>query len=142
MAWPNGYTYRRTLTVDNTKVSGTGDLTNFPILFSGTYTYLKTTGNGGNVQSATGLDIIFTSDANGSIQLAHEQESYGATTGAVNYWVRIPTLDGDADTVIYLFYGKSGVSDTSDPTTLWSSYLSVWHLKEDPSGGAPQMQDS
>src|SRR5689334_23170379 len=60
--WNNGYTGRRTVVIDHTKVPNT-DQTNFPLLFSGTYTYLATTGNGGGVTNSNGYDIIFTSDA-------------------------------------------------------------------------------
>src|ERR1700722_7085448 len=86
-SWPNGYGYRRTITIDHTKVSNTDQIT-FPVLISGTYSYLATTGNGGNVTSSNGYDIIFTSDAAGINTLPFEQESYSATTGAVNYWVQ------------------------------------------------------
>src|SRR5437879_8736598 len=71
--WSNGYGYRRTVTIDHTKVPNT-DRTNFPMLFSGTYAYLATTSNGGGVTNANGYDIIFTSDANGTSVLPFEQE--------------------------------------------------------------------
>ena len=35
-AWSNGYSYRRMVTIDHTKVPNT-DQTNFPVLFSGTH---------------------------------------------------------------------------------------------------------
>lgn len=31
------YGFKATITIDDTKVSGTGDLTDFPVLISGTY---------------------------------------------------------------------------------------------------------
>src|SRR6185295_8960612 len=88
---PNGYAYRRTITIDHTKVSNT-DQTKFSVLISGTYSYLATTANGGNVQNANGHDVIFTSDANCTTKLNHEVETYVAASGAVNYWVKIPSL--------------------------------------------------
>lgn len=41
-----GYLYQRTVTIDRTKVPNT-DQSNFPVLFSGTYSYLATVANGG-----------------------------------------------------------------------------------------------
>lgn len=55
----NGYLYRRKLTIDNTKVIGPSDLTNFPVLVSLIDNNLKSIFNGGNVQNGTNLDIRF-----------------------------------------------------------------------------------
>jgi Concanavalin A-like lectin/glucanases superfamily/IPT/TIG domain/Domain of unknown function (DUF2341)/Putative Ig domain len=127
----NGYSHNRAITINHTQVPNT-DQTNFPLLVSGTYSYLATTANGGNVTSANGYDIVFTSDAGGTNALAFERESYNATTGAVNFWIKIPTLSHTTDTVIYMFYGNSSVTtDPSNKTAVWdSNYLGVWHLGE------------
>jgi hypothetical protein len=132
----NGYNYRRTITIDNTKVSGTGDLTDFPFLIAGTYdgtggeADLRVTGSGGKVTNSSGYDIIFTSDSAGATQLDHEIRYYGSTTGQIAMWVRIPTLDGDADTTIYMWYGNSGVSTSQEDVggTWETNYKAVWHL--------------
>ena len=128
-SWSNGYAFRRAITIDHTKISNT-DQTNFPVLFSGTYSFLASTANGGDVTSASGFDIIFTSDSAGNTPLAFEQESYAPTTGAVNYWVKVPTLSHTADTVIYVFYGNGSVTtDQSNKAGTWdSNYKGVWHL--------------
>ncbi len=127
--WSNNYAYRRAITIDHTKVSNT-DQSNFPVLISGTYSYLATIANGGNVTSASGYDIIFTSDAGGTTTLAYERESYSPTTGAVLLWVKLPTLSHTTDTVIYMFYGNGSISsDQSSKTAVWdSNYLGVYHL--------------
>jgi RHS repeat-associated protein len=126
---PNGYAYRRTITIDHTKVPNT-DQTNFPVLMSGTYSYLATTANGGNVQNANGFDVIFASDSNCTTKLNHEVETYNAASGAVNYWIKVPTLSHSADTTIYLCYGNAAVStDQSNKTGVWdANYKGVWHL--------------
>jgi hypothetical protein len=128
-AWPNGYSSRRTVTIDHTKVPNT-DQSNFPLLFSGTYSFLATTSNGGGVANSNGCDITFASDVYGLNVLPFEQESYNATTGAVIYWVQVPTVSHTADTVIYLFYGNSSVTtDQSNKTGVWdSNYKGIWHL--------------
>jgi YD repeat-containing protein len=138
--WSNRYSYQRAITISHTKVPNT-DQTNFPVLISGTYSYLATTSNGGNVTNANGYDIIFTSDAAGTNVLPFEQESYSASTGAVNYWVQVPTLSHTTDTVIYTFYGNSAVtSDQSNKTGVWdSTYVGVWHL---PNGSSLSANDS
>src|SRR2546425_5337124 len=125
----NGYTYRRTITIDHTKVPNT-DLNNFPVLISGTYSYLATPGNGGNVQNANGYDVIFTSDSGCATKLSHEVETYNAATGVVNYWVKVPTLSHTTDTVFYMCYSNSGITtDQSNTTAVWdANYKGVYHL--------------
>lgn len=138
--WSNGYTYRRSVTIYHTKVPDT-DQTNFPMLFSGTYAYLATTSNGGGVTNANGYDIIFTSDAAGTSTIPYERESFNATTGAVIFWVQVPTLSHTSDTTIYLFYGNSSVTtDQSNKNGTWDSgYKGVWHL---PNGSTLSANDS
>ena len=84
----------------------------------------------GGVTNSNGYDIIFTSDANGLDILPFERESYNASTGAVIYWVQVPTVSHTSDTVIYLFYGNSSVTtDQSSQNGVWdSNYKGVWHL--------------
>jgi hypothetical protein len=138
---PANYSYVRTVTIDHTDVPNT-DQSNFPMLFSGTYSYLATTGNGGRVTNASGFDIIFTDNA--GTKLDHEIESYSATTGAVNFWVRVPTVSHTTDTVISLCYGNAAISTSQENKTgVWdTNFKGVWHLKENPAGSAPQMKDS
>jgi len=137
-----GYLHYRTITIDHTKVSNT-DQTNFPMLYSGTYSYLATVANGGDVSNDNGYDIIFTSDAAGQNVLPFEQESYNPATGAVSYWIQIPTLSHTQDTVIYMFYGNPSVTTRqANPTGVWdSNYADVWHFGED-SGMTLSAQDS
>jgi hypothetical protein len=131
MAWANGYSYRRTLTVDHTKC-GTEDSANFPHLFSRTLDYLAHTDHGGKVTSNSGFDIILTSDAAGATKLDHEIESYVHTSGLCIFQVRIPTLGYAADTVVYLFYGNSSVTTSQENKTgTWNAnFMGVWHLNE------------
>src|ERR1044072_8168524 len=127
----NGYTYRRTITIDHTKVPNT-DQSNFPVLISGTYSYLATVANGGNVQNANGFDVIFTSDAACGTKLNHEVQTYSASTGTVDYWVKVPSLSHTTDTTIYLCYGNSAITtDPSTKTSVWdSNFKAVYHLDD------------
>jgi hypothetical protein len=102
------------------------------MLFTGTYTYLKTVANGGNVENSNGWDIIFTSDEAGENQLDHEIETYSPTTGTVNFWVKVPTVSTSVDTVIYIHYGNSSISTSQENKTgVWSNnFALVTHLKD------------
>jgi len=137
-SWTKGYTYQRAITIAYTPNS---NQTNFPVLISGTYSYLATTGNGGNVTNPNGYDIVFTSDAAGTLPLPYERESYNASTGAVDFWVQIPTLSSTSNTVFYMFYGNSSITtDQSTPTAVWdANFKGVWHL---PNGTVLSANDS
>ncbi|MGD0631821.1 MAG: choice-of-anchor D domain-containing protein [Terracidiphilus sp.] len=149
-AWPNGYNYQATFTVAAGKVSGAQ--TNFPALISGTYADFATTANGGRIANSCNqtigsnitsipCDLIFTSDAAGTQLLSWEYETYKATTGAVNIWVNVPNLA--SGTVIYAWYGQPSVTTLqTTPTATWTNYMAVYHLKENPAGTAPQLNDS
>jgi len=125
----NGYANRRTITIDHTKVPNT-DQSNFPVLISGTYSYLATLANGGNVQHANGHDVIFTSDSGCTTKLDHEVETYNPLTGGVTYWVRIPSLSHTTDTTLYLCYGNSAITTAqTNKTGVWNSnFKAVYHL--------------
>jgi hypothetical protein len=149
--WPNGYNYQATFTVAAGQVPSTQ--TNFPALISGTYTDFATTANGGRISNtctqtvgnnatAVPCDLIFTSDAAGTMPLNWEFETYTATTGAVNIWVNAPNLSNG--TVIYAWYGQPAVTTLqTTPAATWNSnFMAVYHLKENPAGAAPQLNDS
>lgn len=130
----SGYCYRKKVTIDSDQVSGSADLTNFPVLISVTDADLRTVANNGNVEDANGHDITFTT-SDGTTGLNHEIISYTATTGAYVAWVNVPTVSYNSDTEIYMYYGNSGVSGDPSTTATWNSdYVAVWHLEEDPNG--------
>ncbi len=122
--------YRKQITVDHSKVSTTTSLTDFPMLFSVTDMDLKYVGNGGKIASSTGGDIVFTS-SDGITKLSHEIEKYSSTTGETVVWVKIPTLSGVSDTIIYVYFGNGEASNQQDPANVWdSNYKGVYHLKD------------
>jgi len=131
VAWPAGYTYRRVITIDHTKVEGGSDLVDFPVLIKTTQDDFKTVANGGKLQSANGYDLIFT-DSDCSTQLNHEIESYDGTTGSVVAWVRIPNLSASVDTTIYVYYDNAEVAASQENVAgTWNSnYVAVWHLND------------
>jgi hypothetical protein len=128
-SWYNtSWTNRKAITIDHTKVSGSSNLTNFPVLVSVTDANLKSVTNGGNVGKPDGTDILFTA-SDGATQLAHEIESYNASTGQLIAWVSVPTVSPTVDTVIYVYYGNASATDQQNRTGVWdSNYEAVWHL--------------
>ncbi|MCB1870742.1 MAG: DUF2341 domain-containing protein, partial [Gammaproteobacteria bacterium] len=132
LAWFDvNWGYRQQVTIDQSMVSGSNDLSNFAVLVTLTDASLKSTSNGGNVGQTDGGDIVFTS-ADGTTQLDHQIESYNAATGELVVWVEIPTLSATADTELFLYYGNAGaVNQWNDAGTWDASYAGVWHLGAD-----------
>ncbi len=131
--------FRKPLTIDNTRVAGTADFWSIPILVS-----LQADSDlQANVTSPTGCDIQFRAD-DGVRIFDHEIESYDPATGTLVAWVNVRQLRPNVDTVIYIYYGDSGVScSLENAQGVWDpNYVGVWHLAEDPAGAAPQMLDS
>ncbi len=124
----NGYQYRQAIVLSHANVPNT-DQTNFPVLISGTYSFLANVANGGFVQSPNGYDIVFSTDPEGATKLNHEIDNY-SSTGTASFWVGIPTLSHTVDTVIYLFYGNPNVTSSQENKAgVWqNNYLSVYHL--------------
>ncbi len=132
------WTYRKKITIDHTKVSGSSALTNFPMLFNVTDSDLKYTGSGGGVGTTSGNDILFTS-SDGTTLLNYEIESYASTTGATAAWVNIPSLSPTTDTTIYMYYGNASAAAESagNITGTWdSNFKGVWHFPSTTTLGA------
>jgi len=122
------YGYYRAITIDHTKVPG--NLTNHPFLFNTTHNDLRTVGNGGHVTSASGYDIVFSPNPDGSSRYDHEIEKYVTATGECVIHVRIPAISSTIDTVFYIVYGDSGVTTSQENITgVWdSNFKMVQHL--------------
>ncbi|KKM55992.1 hypothetical protein LCGC14_1552070, partial [marine sediment metagenome] len=124
------FRYYKVITIDNTKVSGTGSHANFPVLISLFDSDLRI-----DVQS-DGDDIAF---SNGTDWLDHEIEAfnqtYNNTHAQLVAWVRIPSLSSSVDTNITMYYGNSTMTAQENPAAVWdSNYAGVWHLSENPTG--------
>ncbi len=129
----SGYSYGKTITIQGSQVSGT--VTNFPVLISVTDNSLRTVANGGRVQNANGYDIVFTLPDCSTI-LPMQIERYVATTGQFVAWVRLPTLINGSNTIIYMFYGKTGVAADPSSTTVWdANYMGVYHFNNSVTDG-------
>lgn len=135
VGWYNyNWLYRKQITIDHTK---TGSLTDFPVLVS-----LASDAQLAAKAQTDAEDILFT-DATGQTKLSHEIESYSNGTGALVAWVKVPSLSSSTDTNIYMYYGNGMATNQQDVSNVWdSNFKAVWHMKEDPSAGAPQFLDS
>jgi RHS repeat-associated protein len=125
----SGYSSQRIIVIDHRKVPNT-DQVNFPFLFNTTDSNLATIASGGQVSSASGYDIIFSTDPNGLSKLDHELEQYDPASGQVKAWVRIPTLSHNTDTILYMFYGNPNITTSQENKNgVWDSdYTAVYHL--------------
>ena len=135
------WSFRRKITIDNTKVDAV--LTSFPVnvplsLFNTDF-HSKVKSDGG--------DIRF-SASDGTTQLARENRFINTGTKKGEFHAVISSVSSSVDTDFFIYYGNAGVSepaitDTFGAENVWdSNFKGVWHLQEDPSGSAPQMLDS
>lgn len=121
-SWP----FRRRLVIDHRQVAG--NLVDFPVLVTLAGPELRSVVYSGHVGQADGLDIIFVL-AEGQTLLEAELESYAADTGEVRAWVKLPHLSPGADTIIYMYYGRSAGVAGRSPHAAWDgNYSLVLHL--------------
>ncbi|MEZ6256051.1 MAG: DUF2341 domain-containing protein [Patescibacteria group bacterium] len=125
-AWYDGsWRYRKLITINASQVSGSTDLTDFPILINSTDSEFV------NRVLSTGYDVLFTTKD--GTKLDHEVEYIDSAAGTITAWVRIPSLSPTTDTQIYVYYGNPGAEDQQNAAGVWTNgFTSVLHLKEDP----------
>ena len=94
---------KKVISINSTMVSGSSNLTHFPILVKLTDdTDLSTTSVG-----TGGVGIRFTSDGTELIDFEIDYYDGDSTDGTVHAWVKVPTLDHDDTTYIYIHYGQT-----------------------------------
>ncbi len=137
------YKFRKRIKIDHTKVGGSTDLVDFPVLINlATDNDLRTVANSGKMQNVNGYDTYFTA-SDGITALDFQLETYTATSGQLIAWVRIPSLSVSVDTYIYLYYGNASISTNPSVATTWdNNFKGIWHLDEDPTSSAPQIKES
>lgn len=119
--WNLNWQYRRTITIDPSKVDG--DQTNFPVLVDFTDSNIV------NRARTDGRDFVFV-DENDS-RLSYEIESYQNTSGHLVAWIEIPFVSSTSFTTFYLYYGNPNANDQQNRTALWdTNYKMVLHLDE------------
>ena len=138
MAFPDDWAYSQAITIDNTKVSGSSDLTDFPVAI--TLDHLDVSAIDAGSASMLSVDEIrFTSDSAGATQLACQilQCTPHATASSRRFlaFVKVATLSYNTDTVVYIWYRNAAASAVAVGSTygrnnVWSRYRAVWHLNE------------
>ena len=121
-----GWLYRKTITIDHTKVAGT--LAGFPVLIN-----LTSDADLAAHALANGNDIVFMDSYGVAHQLPHEIEYFDHATGRLVAWVNVSSLSSTSDTMIYMYYGNSNIlwGNCQDVAHVWDSKFSgVWHLNE------------
>lgn len=125
LAYPNGYSYRRRMAVPAALIHGVH--AGFPFWFRLTAAWLKPASSGGRLAGGSHLDVRF--ELEDGTKLPHEIESHDPATGTLQAWVRLPLLSTEADTRLFIYYGKADLAESeADPTAVWADYLGVWHL--------------
>jgi hypothetical protein len=125
MAFLTGYTKRKKITIDDTKVDAT--LTDFPVRV-----FLDADSDIGAVSNADGFDIRFTS-SDGETLLKYEREDFAISGGEAtgNFWVKVPSVSSSADTEIYIYYRAEDTADGADPTNVWDSNFKARYSMKD-----------
>lgn len=122
-AWLGEFACRREIIVDSGKVDG--DLTNFPVLVRLTavnFDFSKSMSNG--------FDIGF-AGPDAKTALPYERERHDPDTQQAEYWVKLPFVASDSNTVFYLYYNNPGLDDGASPADVWDDYHeAVWHKSD------------
>ena len=140
------------LVIDHSKVDE--DLTNFPVLIvlsSGTgitnsdvtkvFDELSTVSGSKKIAITTSLDA----------QCPIEIDRWDWANEEAYLWTKIPTISSGTDTELYLYYDSTHADNTAyvgytgetAAQQVWdSNFEGVWHLSQDPTGGAGCILDS
>ena len=116
--------HRKKWTIDHTKVSGSGNLSGFPVLINVT---------DADFQAAltNGDDFVLTR-ANGKTKIPHEIEKWDDATGELILWFKSDVF-ATQDTEGFIYYNNSSAANQQDPTNVWNSnYKVVCHMNQIP----------
>lgn len=143
-AWyNNSWLYRQKISIKHTQVDA--DLSNFPV-----YVNLSNIANGTGLWTAvkiSGADIRVTS-SDGTTEVPIDLVWIDKTNSEGELYFKAASLANSSNSDFYLYYGNNGASAyvataTYGARNVWTnSYVSVFHMHEDPSGTAPQMKNS
>jgi len=111
-AYPEGWARKQKITIDNTKVGGSGSHTDFPMLITLDHLDSEIVDAGSNSALNGGGDIRFSSDSAGASRLAIDVISFvtNATPASreCEIRVKVSSISTSADTDIFIWYKKSG----------------------------------
>lgn len=140
MAFPTNWVRKCILTIQSSEVPG--NLSNYPVLFTEDNLPSEMFDADGSYPALSGGgDIRFSSDADGSTQLACEVVTFTTdndpANGVAEIYVKVPSVSSSVDTDIYVWYNKSGESQPAETDTygkhnVWDSdYQLVMHMNDE-----------
>lgn len=130
MTIDSNWNSKHKIVIDNTKVSGSSDLTDFPVLLTEDNFFSDVFSN----TQSNGEDLRFSTDSAGDNEIPREVVKWDTSTPAAEVWVKVPTLYCDQDTTIYVHYDNPDASgyaetDTYGAQNVWNTnYKMVQHL--------------
>jgi len=129
-SWFTGWSYRKNITILNSKVDGSSSFSNYPILI-----YIDNAETDFWNHCNSPENIIFT-QSDGLTELDREIEIFDHSNDKLYAFVRIPSLSALVNTSIYIYYDSSSPThgETNDLGTWNTNFKAVWHLNDDPTG--------
>jgi len=115
------------------------DLTNFPVLVTGTQLNTTDTDFWTTVNSS-GSDILFTA-SDGVTKLNRELVSINTTAKTMECYVNVTAVDDTNNTKFYMYYNSANISlyNESNSTRTWDAdYAMVWHMGDNPNTSTVQ----
>ncbi len=131
-----GWERKQAITINSSQISGTANLTDFPLLVTLDHLNSEIVDGGTNSALNGGGDIRFSSDADGNYPLAVEIVEFVTSATPANrkcqIWVKVPTVKASSDTTIYIWYNKVGEMQPASNSiygsqAVWSNYHFVSH---------------
>ena len=140
---PTDYTLYDTITIDHTQIDE--DLTDFPVyvdLSDLSSRFWETTPSSA---SLVGTDIRVTTNAN--VELPRELVTASSTTQTGELHFKADLISSTTDTVFRIYYngsteGDLETNDTNGAENVWTDYVAVYHLNQDPAAGDNVVLDS
>lgn len=136
--WMEGYNFRKTITIDKSKVSGTLNLLNFNVLIALQSEELKyLLGCKRSIQQNTGLPISFALKNKPAVPIGFQVDSYDPVAGTLYCWVQIAELIAGGSpglNEIYFYYGGNArhYPLSEESRGIWyTGYQQVWHMDFD-----------
>lgn len=136
-AFPTGWGRKCEIVIQSSKIDA--NLTNYPVAMT-PLTLPSEMFDDGKVKTDGG-DIRFSSDEDGSTQIAAEVVLYDTTgTNEAEIWVIVPSVSSSSNTSIWVWYDSAGSSLLAEGhaygrENVWDSeFRLVYHLEETPTG--------
>ncbi|MFX0171959.1 MAG: DUF2341 domain-containing protein [Candidatus Hodarchaeota archaeon] len=127
--YKNEFRYLKKITIDSSKVSGSTDLINFPLLIdlydSDLYDTNKVKVDGSNL-----VFINLDTDQKLDFEIETFDQNYDSTQAHLVAWVKVDKLSASRDTHLGLFYGNDVILENINAPGVWDDYIGVWHLGE------------